>query len=739
MNRTTKSSRLTHKQRWLLLIAVSVLAVGGWLALDWYLVLPAGLKAEYVGRPSCASCHAEQSKLWTGSDHDLAMDEATPEFVLGDFDNTQLEHHGVTSKMSRRGDDFFVETQGPDGHQQVFEVKYVFGVRPLQQYLAELDPGRLQVLPVSWDTNEKRWFYANPDAPFGPDDPLHWTGSAQNWNHMCADCHSTNFAKNYDVATDSHHWTSFEMDVSCEACHGPGSLHVELANSRSVFWDRRYGFGLAKLKDTDATTQLESCAPCHSRRRVLHPGFQPGDDYDDYHALALLDENLYFPDGQIQDEVYEYGSFLQSLMYRKGVRCSNCHDPHSAKVKFQDNRLCTQCHVAPKYDSPTHHHHKLDSVGARCVECHMPERTYMVVDPRRDHSIRIPRPDLSVKLGTPNACNKCHDKENETPQWAADRVVEWFGPKRRDDPHYGEIIAAARASDPAMLDQLEKLTRSTQVGPVVRATAASLMATHYPIESSYEAIERSLKHDDAIVRAAAVQAFERWPLESDNRIQQLRRLIDDAWNDKSRLVRSEAARAALSLPPQLFGSGMSGPHRQATDEYVHGLTMHADQAGSHVSLGAYYSLQGNFEAAKREYHIAIKLDPAVVGPRSNLAQILDQQNQSEEALKLRREEVLLLERDAKLLPGHAILQYRLGLLQYLLGDLDRAESSLKQAMTLEPKSTDFAMAVVLLLEKRQRWSDAQEIIHDFMKRDPNNPTWKEILERIRQASQSVKP
>ena len=180
-------------------------------------------------------------------------------------------------------------------------------------------------------------------------------------------------------------------------------------------------------------------------------------------------------------------------MYRKDVRCTDCHDPHTTRIKFEDNRLCTQCHLSAKYDGPAHHHHKIGSQGALCVECHMPSKNYMVVDPRRDHSLRPPRPDLTVKLGVPNACNKCHTKEQETAQWAADWIVKWYGPERRDKPHYGELIAAGRQGDASAIDDLSKLARSANAGPIVRATAASLLGTRYPVAQTRDAIEKSSK------------------------------------------------------------------------------------------------------------------------------------------------------------------------------------------------------------------------------------------------------
>ena len=48
----------------------------------------------------------------------------------------------------------------------------------------------------------------------------------------------------------------------------------------------------------------------------------------------------------------------------------------------------------------------MNSAGAQCVACHMPTETYMQVDPRHDHSLRVPRPAQTVALGVPNACEE---------------------------------------------------------------------------------------------------------------------------------------------------------------------------------------------------------------------------------------------------------------------------------------------------------------------------------------------
>lgn len=720
------------KKRWIYGVIIFLCLTSIGLAIDWWTALPEGEQATYVGRQTCFECHQQQAEEWKESDHDLAMNPATPEFVLGDFDNTELEHFGITSRMSREGDKYYVNTQGPDGEMSRFEVKYVIGVHPLQQYLAELERGKIQVLPVTWDTELKRWYYASPDEPFGPEDPLHWTGSAQNWNHMCAECHTTNWAKNYDIATDTHHYSFSEMRVSCEACHGPGSIHVKLANSHSLFWDRRYGYGLAKLKGEDATAQLESCAPCHSHRRHVSPGHTPLDRFHDHYALSLLEDHLYHPDGQIDEEVYVFGSFTQSKMYRKGVRCTDCHNPHSLKLKFEGNKLCTQCHLEAKYDVPGHHHHKVDSKGAACVECHMPTKTYMGVDPRRDHSLRIPRPDLSVKLGTPNACNQCHTKADETPEWAAKKVDEWYGPKRRDDPHYGEILAAGQAGNPDAERALIKLTREKEVGPIVRATAVSLLASRYDTPESRKVVERSLKSNEELVRMAALRGFEGWNPRSEAEASRVGKLLAEGLTDDSRGVRTEVARILSSLPIMPNTDSNRKAFERALKDYKNNLLTDGDQSGSHMSLGILYANEGDLKKAEAEFRLAIKLAPAVAGARSNLAQLLEQQGRTQEAQELRSEEVELLARDARLLPDNALLQYRVGLLYYLLGREDEAASALEKACELEPQSADFRLMLTLLYEKQQKWEQALDSVKRLIQLQPENPTFRQIQMNLQQ-------
>ncbi|HKQ98304.1 MAG TPA: multiheme c-type cytochrome, partial [Candidatus Polarisedimenticolia bacterium] len=395
----------------------------------------ASTPAEYVGSRVCAGCHETETTLWQQSDHALAMQKAADGTVLGDFHARRVTAQSVVSTFDRTKVDakdggFRVTTDGPDGRLATFKVAYTFGVQPLQQYLVEFPGGRYQALGLAWDSRPakaggQRWFHLYPRDKIDHRSPLHWSAPDQNWNYMCAECHSTDLRRGYDATANTYATTWKEINVACEACHGPGSRHVAWAGTLegddpglAVRFTKRdpaaWGFDGVHPTVTRAAAApafdaaLETCARCHARRGWVWEEVRPGAPIADSHRVALLDASLYYDDGQIRDEVYEYGSFLQSRMHHAGVTCADCHEPHSGKVRAAGNLLCAQCHLPSHFDAPAHHHHKEGSAGAQCVACHMPQRNYMVVDPRRDHSLRVPRPDLDATTGAPDACTACH-------------------------------------------------------------------------------------------------------------------------------------------------------------------------------------------------------------------------------------------------------------------------------------------------------------------------------------------
>jgi len=575
----------------------------------------AAVAPDYVGRQACIECHRNQYDLFVGSDHDMAMDTATDETVLGDFADATFTQHGITSRFFKQEGRFYVNTEGPGGKLQDYEVKYVFGVRPLQQYLIEFPGGAYQCLPLCWDTRAQgeggqRWFHIYDQERIPPDDILFWTRITQNWNYMCAECHSTRLHKDYDRVLEEYNTAWSEIDVSCEACHGPGSEHVrwaEAADKGQQIETSGYLGLVLRLKEDDggtwvfrdiekgtaersvprqAQTVVETCARCHARRTNIHEEYVHGRSFMDTHWPSVLEEQLYFPDGQILEEVYVYGSFLQSKMYMAGVSCRDCHEPHSGKVFAQGNALCYRCHLPEKYGGHSHHFHKDESTGALCVECHMRERTYMVVDPRRDHSMRVPRPDLADRLEIPNACILCHDHKDKTNLWAAEFTQKWYGELQDGQTQYGEIFQAGRRGYPEALDGLLRLADDPEIPLMVRATAFHLLP-QYPVPQTLEALRKAVYDNHPLIRMTAVQGFE--ILSTEERVPHIKHLL----RDPVRLVRIRAAFLLAGTPPGVLTSQEQQWLANAMEEYRQVQYFNADHPTSHLNLGVLATFAGH--------------------------------------------------------------------------------------------------------------------------------------------------
>ena len=394
-------------------------------------------ESNYIGSKACIECHEEAFDKWQGSHHDLAMQVANDSTVLGDFNDVQAKIDGVTYFFYKKDKAFYVRIKELDNSEKEYKITYAFGVTPLQQYLVDFDRGRKQVLRVTWDVLEKKWYHQYKGQSIVPNDWLHWTQGGQNWNTMCAECHSTNLKKNYNSETDEFHTTYSEINVACESCHGPAKDHLNWAIKNPL------GENTQILKGIEQKEQIVLCAPCHARRSKLTANMEVGKDFEDQYNLQTLSTEFYHGDGQINEEDYVYGSFRQSKMYSQGVRCSDCHDPHSLKLKLDGNRLCSQCHVPTVNDTEEHQFHISNTEASMCINCHMTGKDYMGNDFRRDHSFRIPRPDQSVMYGTPNACTGCH--EDRSNQWAADIIKKWYGNTRRE--HFSDALLVSSSTE----------------------------------------------------------------------------------------------------------------------------------------------------------------------------------------------------------------------------------------------------------------------------------------------------
>jgi tetratricopeptide (TPR) repeat protein len=710
--------------------------------------------ASFVGREQCVDCHEEAYQLWLDSDHDKAMDHADDQTVLGDFNDAEFESDGVVSRFFRKGDAYFVYTEGPDGETGEFEVRYTFGVEPLQQYLVPFPGGRLQALSIAWDTEEQRWFDLYPNSDYAADDWLHWTRNGQNWNGMCAECHSTNLQKAYDADTRTFNTTWSEIDVSCEACHGPGSRHLAWAEIDPMARPEVEDYDLVVHTNAmDSRQQVAMCAPCHSRRAEIGDYNHGQEDLLEKMVPSLLQEGLYHPDGQILEEVYVWGSFVQSKMYQNEVRCGDCHDVHSLALHKEGNELCLQCHQAASYDVYEHHFHQKiyegqPSDGALCVKCHMPEQPFMVIDDRADHSLRVPRPDLSLETGAPNACNQSGCHSDQTVEWSVEAFTDWYGKARKT--HYGTVFSAARAGEPDAEIGLRSLVEDPLYPTIVRATALSALQG-YPSEQTAKVLQRALQDEEALMRDTAANAVTTASPE------EFVELLGPLLFDSVRAVRLRAASRLAGIGREYFKPYQREALDKELAEYVDALRASLDFAASGMNLGNLYTELREPAQAERYYRAAIEVDSLFFPAKMNLAVLLSQQSEPAEAEKLlrevldaypeqydasyslalllvdlgRSEEALpFLAQASAGLPQRPRVQYNYGLLLAQFGSDAIAELALSKALALEPQSIDFLYALIDFYFRRGRQAEALVLTERMIATHPENPLGHEIKAAI---------
>lgn len=718
------------KRRLLILAIASLVLATAVLITLWNVLRPLPPPA-YVGTNQCGICHQSEYRNWQKSDHRHAMEHANGGSVLGDFSDDTFDYFGTRSRFFKRDGKFFVETDNAKGQLQTFQVAYTFGHYPLQQYLIAFPDGRLQALSVAWDSRPvaqggQRWFDLYPDQPVTHDDPLHWTGAFQNWNSRCASCHSTNLVKNYSPDTDRYdtHWQ--EINVGCEACHGPGSHHVAWAQGKRSLpnkglvtdvrklWEPHDGvLPIPQRADTPLPGQLQVCAECHSRRSELQQPDVRHNFFDDFSLSPLLD-GRYFADGQMREEVYVTGSFLQSRMHANHVTCTNCHEPHSGKLRAAGNQLCLQCHQAAKYQTEQHLLHKVESPGAQCVNCHMPQRTYMGVDVRRDHSIRVPDPVASVKYGVPNACGQCHT--DKTDQWAADIIIKRTG---RKHPYYPQtaLLSAARKNDAAVAPALLAYANDSNQPAILRATAL-LESGRFPSTVQLAAVDNALRSPDPLVRAGAVAALANVDLEQ--RLEHLQPLLDDPSKSVRMAVAQQLAGLSLvSAPAQL-----RGPLGRLFDEYQQSLMYNADMPESLSNLALFQATQSGPSVAEKTLRKALQLAPRYLPAMLNLADVYRAEGRDYLGETLLRQAVADY-------PESADAHHMLGLLYVRTGRKAQSVALLEKASEIAPDNARYMLVYALSLIDTGQRTQGIEVLHAAARRFPNDAQIRQAVASYR--------
>ncbi len=632
--------------------------------------------ATYGTSPTCRSCHEEAYENWERSHHALAERAFDPAMDAAAFEPPWRVTHGSLTSEARMVDGKpHLVTQGLGGTNEPFEVTRVIGVSPLLQYLIPAEGGRLQASELCFDPHHPGWFNVYGEEDRRPGEWGHWTGRGMNWNNMCATCHNTRLRKNYDERADLYRTAMAERGVGCEACHGPMADHNA--------WQARHPnqTGDPTVRKVSREEMFSACAQCHSRRSELTGDFRPPENFYDHHQLTITDEtDLFYPDGQIRDEDYEVAAFLGSKMHASGVRCVDCHEPHTSKVRLPGNYMCLTCHtgplptvtpnmlntapVGPRIDPETHSRHKVGTRGDSCTDCHMPQTVYMQRHARHDHGFTIPDPRLTKELGIPNACNRCHTERSA--DWSLEHIVKWYGPRTNELVRTrAHTVARARVADVAAVPALVSMARS-ETNAYWRAVAVNLLR-RWPTEPGVaEVLLAGAGDTNELVRGMAVRALE--PLAQAAR-PPVMAALSNRLHDPVRAVRVEAAWA---LRQTVATNSTAG-----SDLLTH-LRHNLDQPGGALQMGVFELDRGNLSVALEYFQRAVKWDANSAPFRHALAVALSTANRSAEAL----EQLLAA---VRLSPDSAEYRYYLGLAYNEVGRLQDARTALEQAVKLDPQ------------------------------------------------------
>ena len=642
----------------------------------------------FVGDQSCKSCHASQYNDWLSSDHFKAMQTANDTTVEGDFDNKEFTADGVINRFFKKDGKYFINTQGPDGNYQDYEIKYTFGYYPLQQYLISFPGGKLQVTRQSWDSKNKKWFnqYAGQKIP--PHDWLHWTGNAQNWNTECASCHSTNLQKNYDFNTDTYHTTYSIMTVSCESCHGAGQLHINYVESDGYKNGKKVRDSYLQMtKNSNQHSQINTCAPCHSRRSEISGEKLASSELLDNYIPQIPTDEFYYADGQAKDEDYVYTSFLESKMYSRGVTCSNCHNVHSGKVLYINNQLCMQCH-AKTYDNYSHTFHQAGTVAAECKSCHMPSKVYMGNDLRYDHTFRVPRPDLSVKYGTPNACNNCH--KDKTASWTSAAIKKWYGSTRAY--HFAEDLIPASKENAESEGHIMNLLKDTATPAIIKATALYYLK-NINTDKSEQTLIKNSQDTNAQVRYQALRSLADFPSEV------WLNSVGPSLSDKVRAVRIAAADLMITIPSTQVSPSYYVAFTKAKSELEKYILFQSDFASGDATAGDYYMKLHDYYNAEKFYLLGLKKDTAMNYVRLNLSVLYNIEGKNKEALEVLQD---ALQTD----PKNDRIYFNMALLYNEMKNPSKAEEFLLKAVTLKSQNPRVYYNYGLMLQQNGKINEA---------------------------------
>lgn len=602
--------------------------------------------AMMVGNAACAVCHDSAHEVWISSRHSKMVQPAVPTAVQGDFSAGTVDLRGERYALRRAGNEYFITESFFTGEPREHRVDYTLGNRRIQHYLSTLDDGRIVVLPPSWDILRREWFHnleiAAPDQQQG-------IIPVQLWNKNCFGCHVSDQIKGFHADEDRYDTTWLDFGITCERCHGPGSRHVDKYQNLDRYGDDPETWIVLQTR-LDPERDSMVCAQCHSFRDQMDFGFRAGDDYYD-HFLPLLEytqeaseDPTWYPDGKTRRfSTNSLGIWQSECFVEGGATCTGCHvAAHLTDIEQNEqllptnNGLCANCHRDLDENLTAHTFHPADSAGSSCVECHMPRSVVSIRATMRDHSISIPSPANTARYGIPNACNECHD--GTTPEWAEERMDEWWGdtPRRRKIERRAGAYTGAREMSREALDDLLAISADEAEGPLNRANASGHLGRYLADDETKEAAAA------ALVRAAydphplvrAVAALKLGETGGSAEGLDIREVLVERIRDEKRVVRMNAAISLLNVGVRELPGEAGELFESAKRRHAIRGNFFADDAPQQLNLGRLHVLDGNPAAAERAFEQSYTLDPNQPGIRFFMAITRLSQQRLPEALTL---------------------------------------------------------------------------------------------------------
>lgn len=689
---------------------------------------------DYVGSTQCSNCHNKEFSNWSSSHHKNAM-SALDGQNLPHFDGKEIHFQNRTIAFYQKNGAHYLTEQIDGLPTKQFRVLFSLGFYPLQQYVIDTGKGHMQMLDIAWDTRQQseggqRWFMVDINQN---NQSLSWHGSLMNWNSRCASCHTTNFVRNYDANTEVYQSSWSEVAVGCESCHGAASEHIKWTDAQDpnlpfkgfikAFTSKGLWNNSGKLptpisvtvQNRETTSELETCFNCHARRQLLK------DESNTYPfsktaTIRLLEPDLYFPDGQVKDEVFVAGSYLQSKMHRANVTCSNCHDPHSNQLIQQGNAICTQCHNTERYNTKSHHHHD-NNIGSQCINCHMPTRTYMGVDVRRDHAFQKPDPILSQNLDTPNLCLQCHTTANDE-EWLKKTVGRWWPQLLSGDSvraRTSSALADLWSSQPSRNWQSEiKTLIQENSSPYVQSS----IAYSAPQALNLDDRLRMLADPDELIQTAGLNLTTNIPPAQ---------IINSALP----LLRSKSLKTRIHAYRALQPYGLTAENlpeyrvylTNVEREYVDALQLNADTPMGMVEYANYHLMQNRVADAIRLLKAALDKEPELLIASINLSDIYRQTKEDAAG-------ITVLQNALKYNNDNHLLYYSLGLTYIRLKEAEKAIWHLSKAFVLSNQQLEFGATLAVALHSFGMKEPAKELIDELIRSHPQTRKLYQIKESI---------